>query len=139
MYNINLYLDITNPSSETSFTLVKPIVISYEKNAIISESSNPELWNALKRGLVSGFADQIAAGKKAFTKENAEDVTVSSFDPSKLYVTGTSTDEDGEAITTYTGVTSFNEFQYFTGINASDSISLFANNSVLEEITLPSN
>ncbi len=139
MYNINLYLDITNPSSETSFTLVKPIVISYEKNAIISESSNPELWNALKRGLVSGFSDQIAAGKKAFTKENAEDVTVSSFDPSKLYIAGTSTGEDGETITTYTGVTSFNEFQYFTGLNTSDSISLFANNSVLEEITLPSN
>lgn len=89
--------------------------------------------------MVSGFADQIAAGKKAFTKENAEDVTVSSFDASKLYVAGTSTDEDGKTITTYSGVTSFNELQYFTGLKSEDCINLFANNSVLQEAILPSN
>lgn len=89
--------------------------------------------------MVSGFADQIAAGKKAFTKENAEDVTVSSFDASKLYVTGVSTDEDEGIVTTYSGVTSFNELQYFTGLKSEDCINLFANNSVLQEVILPSN
>ena len=137
MYNINLYLEITNPTSESSILLSKALTISYSEGAIISEASNPELWEALKRGLIAGFAEKIENGIKAFTKTDAEDTIAEDFDASKLYVATTSTDDDGETVTTYSGVTSFNEFQYFTGLYASDGQLLFDENPVLEEITLP--
>ena len=145
MYNLHLYLDITNPESEASAIISKAITITFSKDAIISESSNPELWEALKRGLVTGFEKEIEGGAKAFTTTDAKNTYPSStegakykLDVSKLYVAeGTTTDEKGDTITTYSGVKSFNEFAYFTRFGDEGSCeNLFADNPVLEEITL---
>ena len=143
MYNLHLYLDVTNPESEENAIITKAITITFSENAIISESSNPELWDALKRGLVVGFS---TTGKKAFTTEDAARTfpsnTIADYklDPSKLYVSvGTETDSLGNTNNIYSGVKTFNEFAYFGNFHASDCVSLFANNPVLEEITLSSN
>lgn len=146
MYNIHLYLDITNPALETSTTLTKAITITFSKDAIISESSNPELWEALKRGLVSGFDQYIKDGTvKAFGKSDAESTFPSSTEgngyrlhPEYLYVVESETvDDAGVSTKVYSGVKTFNEFTYFTNFFTDDCVGLFAENPVLEEITLP--
>ena len=88
---------------------------------------------------MAGFAEKIENGIKAFTKTDAEDTIAEDFDASKLFVaTETSeVDDEGNIIYSYSGVTSFNEFRYFTGLYASDGQLLFDGNRVLEEITLP--
>lgn len=85
--------------------------------------------------MVAGFADLIESGTRAFTKEHASKVTLTDFDTSQLYIKDVT---DAENIT-YSGVTTFNEFQYFTGLGYKNSTYLFNGNPVLEEITLPSN
>lgn len=118
IYNITLYLDIDNPYSETDYTYSKPITISQMEGMIISEGSNPELWESIKNGLVPGWDERIANGTVAFTKKDASQVT--SMDFSKL----------GNIVT-------FDEFKYFTVISSMQKV-CFTAGEKLKSVTLPS-
>ena len=132
--NVNCYIENEFPEDGND-TLTKLITISLEEGIIISEASNPMLWEAIKNGFMgSSIAQEISEGTKLYiTKIDAGSIDTLNYD--KLWWTITETSEDGEEVETILGVENFDEFRYFTA--AKTDSELFRNNPILKSIVLP--
>ena len=132
--NVNCYIENEFPEDGND-TLTKLITISLEEGIIISEASNPMLWEAIKNGFMgSSIAQEISSGTKLYiTKIDAGSVDTLNYD--KLWWTITETSKDGKEVEKILGVENFDEFRYFTA--AKTDSELFRNNPVLKSIVLP--
>ena len=79
--NINCYIENEFPE-DRSDTLTKLVTISLEAGIIISEASNPMLWEAIKKGFMgTSIAQDIINGKTLYiTQTDAQSQEILNYD-----------------------------------------------------------
>lgn len=105
----NINLTITRVSSGLSFTISKELSI-LNPNVIMTDKTNPAVLSVM-------YNNGLCANANYMTKQEAQAVTDGTFNP-----TGT---QSGSIFYNNTTITSFDEFQYFTGMTTLDAYAFY--------------